>query len=56
MALSDQIRDQRLQKLQELRDQGVDPYSNKFAPSHTIAQVIEEFGALSGEQLEGLEP
>ncbi len=54
MALSDQIREQRLQKLQELRDQGVDPYSNKFAPSHTIAQVIEACGALSGEQLEGL--
>jgi lysyl-tRNA synthetase class 2 len=54
LALSDQIRDQRLQKLQELRDQGVDPYYNKFAPSHTIAQVIEEFGALSSEQLEGL--
>ena len=56
MALSDQIRDQRLQKLQELRDQGVDPFFNKFAPSHTIARVIEEFGALSSEQLEGLDP
>ena len=54
MSLSDQIREQRLQKLQELRDQGVDPYYNKFAPSHTIAQVIEACGALSGEQLEGL--
>ncbi len=56
MALSDQIREQRLQKLQELRDQGVDPYSNKFAPSHTIAKVIETCGALSSEQLEGLDP
>ncbi len=55
MALSDQIREQRLQKLQELRDQGVDPYSNKFAPSHTIARVIETYGALSGEQLETLD-
>ncbi|MCX5889946.1 MAG: lysine--tRNA ligase [Deltaproteobacteria bacterium] len=54
MALTDQIRDQRLQKLQELREQGVDPYFNRFAPSHSIAQLIEEFGALSGEQLEGL--
>ncbi len=54
MALTDQIRDQRLQKLQELREQGVDPYFNRFAPSHSIAQLIEEFGALAGEQLEGL--
>ncbi len=54
MALSDQIREQRLQKLQELRDLGIDPYYNKFAPSHSIAQVIEAFGAVGGEQLEGL--
>ena len=54
MALTDQIREQRLQKLQELRDQGVDPYFNRFAPSHSLAQVIEQFGALTGEQLEGL--
>ncbi len=56
MALSDQIREQRLQKLQELRDQGVDPYFNRFDPSHSLAQVIEEFGALTVEQLEGLGP
>ncbi|HEY9074681.1 MAG TPA: lysine--tRNA ligase, partial [Desulfobaccales bacterium] len=54
MALSDNIRDQRLQKLQELRDQGIDPYYNQFVPSHSLAQVIEEFGALTGEQLAGL--
>ncbi|MCL4502851.1 MAG: lysine--tRNA ligase [Deltaproteobacteria bacterium] len=55
MALSDQIRDQRLQKLQELRDQGVDPYYNKFVPSHTIGQIIEEFGSFSSKQLEELD-
>jgi len=56
LALTDQIREQRLQKLKELREQGVDPYFNRFAPSHSLAQVIEAFGALSGEQLEGLGP
>jgi lysyl-tRNA synthetase class 2 len=55
MALSDNIRQQRLQKLQELREQGVDPYYNKFVPSVSLAQVIEAFGALTGEQLEGLD-
>ena len=55
MALSDQIRSQRLQKLKELRDQGVDPFSNRFAPSHSLAQVIEEYGPFSGEQLAGLD-
>ena len=54
MAQSDSIRNQRLQKLAELRDQGVDPFSNRFDPTHSIAQVLEEFGALSGPELEGL--
>jgi lysyl-tRNA synthetase class 2 len=54
MAQSDTIRNQRLQKLQELREQGVEPFANGFVPTHTIAQVLEEFGALSGPELEGL--
>jgi lysyl-tRNA synthetase, class II len=55
MALSDQIRTQRLNKLNELRAQGLDPFYNRFVPSHTIAQVLEEFGALDGPQLEALD-
>ena len=54
MALSDQIRDQRLKKLKELRDQGVDPFSNRFAPSHSIAQVIKQFGSRTQTELEHL--
>ena len=55
MALSDNLRIQRLQKLQELRDRGIDPYYNKFAPSHSLAQVLEEFGSRTNEQLEGVD-
>jgi len=54
MAQSDQIRTQRLQKLDELRAQGIDPFYNRFVPTHNIAQVLEEFGALDGPQLEAL--
>jgi lysyl-tRNA synthetase class 2 len=54
MAQSDHIRNQRQQKLQELRDQGLDPFYNRFVPSHSIAAVLEEFGGLSGEELEAL--
>ncbi|MGO8763364.1 MAG: lysine--tRNA ligase [Desulfobaccales bacterium] len=54
MAQSDTIRNQRLQKLTELREQGVEPYANGFVPTHTIAQVLGEFGALAGPELEGL--
>ncbi len=52
MAISDQIRQQRLQKLTEFREQGVDPFYNRFKPTHTIGQVLEQFGALSGPELE----
>jgi lysyl-tRNA synthetase class 2 len=54
LALSDNIRDQRLQKLQELKEQGFDPYYNKFTPSHSLARVVEEFGSLGGDELEAL--
>ena len=55
MAQSDHIRNQRLQKLQELRDQGLDPFYNRFVPTHTIAEILGEFGGLSGEELEALQ-
>jgi lysyl-tRNA synthetase class 2 len=55
MAQSDNIRTQRLQKLDELRAQGLEPFYNRFVPSHTIAQVLEEFGALGGPELEALD-
>jgi len=54
MSQADRIITQRRQKLAELRAQGIDPFYNRFKPSHTVAQVIEEFGSLSGEELEGL--
>jgi lysyl-tRNA synthetase class 2 len=55
MAQSDTIRNQRLQKLSELREQGVEPFANRFVPTHTIAQVLGEFGALGGPELEALD-
>ncbi len=55
MAQSDNIRNQRLQKLTELREQGVEPFANGFVPTHTLAQILEEFGALAAPELEGLQ-
>ena len=54
MALADNIRNQRLEKLAALRQQGIDPFYNRFQPSHSIAQVLGEYGQLSGPELEGL--
>jgi lysyl-tRNA synthetase class 2 len=52
MALSDQIRSQRLQKLTELREHGTEPFFNRFEPTHRLGQVLEQFGPLRGPQLE----
>lgn len=54
MAQSDYLKSQRLQKLDELRAQGIDPFDNRFAPTHSVARVVEQFGALSGPELEAL--
>jgi lysyl-tRNA synthetase class 2 len=54
MAQSDHIRNQRLQKLAALRDQGIDPFSNRFVPTHAIAQILGEFGTLAAPELEAL--
>jgi lysyl-tRNA synthetase class 2 len=54
MAQSDYLKSQRLQKTRELRDQGVDPFSNRFVPTHSVAQVVQQFGALSSLELEAL--
>ncbi len=54
MSASDRILVQRLEKLQELRRQGVEPYTNKFFPTHRVNEVINRYGALSGPELEKL--
>jgi lysyl-tRNA synthetase, class II len=54
MSLADHILAQRREKIQEFRQAGLDPFSNRFAPSHAIAQVIDEYGQLTGPELEKL--
>ncbi len=54
MALSDRILSQRREKLAELRQQGIDPFYNRYQPSHTLAQVQEQYSSLSGPELEGV--
>jgi lysyl-tRNA synthetase class 2 len=54
MSLADHILAQRREKVQEFRQGGLDPFFNRFAPSHTIAQIMAEYGALPGPELEKL--
>ena len=37
---------QRKEKLNEIRDAGIDPYPHQYAPTHTTAGIIEEFEAV----------
>ncbi|MFW6126947.1 MAG: lysine--tRNA ligase, partial [Thermodesulfobacteriota bacterium] len=53
MSQADRLITQRRQKLAELRAQGIDPFYNRFQPSHTVAQVVEEFGSLDEAELGG---
>jgi lysyl-tRNA synthetase class 2 len=54
MPPSDYLTRQRQEKLHDLRTRGIDPYYNRFRPSHTISEVVQRFGALSGQELENL--
>jgi lysyl-tRNA synthetase class 2 len=54
MSLSDRIVSQRREKLAELRQQGIDPFYNRYRPSHHVAQVREQYASFSGPELEGL--
>uniref|UniRef100_A0A7C3UWW2 Lysine--tRNA ligase n=1 Tax=Desulfobacca acetoxidans TaxID=60893 RepID=A0A7C3UWW2_9BACT len=54
MSLTDNIQAQRREKIQEFRRAGFDPFYNRFVPSHSVAQVLAEFGPLAGPELEKL--
>jgi len=54
MSLADHIQAQRREKIQEFRQAGLDPFHNRFVPSHAVEQVTAEYGALSGPELEAL--
>ena len=43
---------QRLAKLEELREAGVNPYPNNFKPSQTCSEVIRNFDSLSADDLQ----
>jgi lysyl-tRNA synthetase class 2 len=47
---------QRQRSLEEIISLGLDPYPHKFDRTHTISQIIEEFGPKTGEQLEAAHP
>lgn len=48
--VSEDLREQRLAKLQRLRELGLDPYPARVVRSHTVAKAMDAFDALSEGQ------
>lgn len=49
MATLKELRDERLRKLDDLRQLGVNPYPAKVERSHVLKQITDEFDELSGQ-------
>ncbi|MFA6397958.1 MAG: lysine--tRNA ligase [Candidatus Paceibacterota bacterium] len=49
MASLDEIRNVRLQKLELLKDKGMDPYPARVKKDFTLKEVVDDFSKLSGE-------
>jgi lysyl-tRNA synthetase class 2 len=45
---------QRRNKIEELRRDGIEPYSNQFQPSHQVAEVVDKYSSLNDAELEDL--
>jgi lysyl-tRNA synthetase, class II len=52
LSLEDQLFEQRYHKIREIEALGFAAYPRKFAYTHTLAQILAEYGEVSGEQLE----
>src|ERR1700730_10281596 len=52
MSLEDDLYDQRIQRISEIEALGFHPYGHRFDFTHTIPQILAEYGDKSAEQLE----
>jgi len=46
------LRQQRIDKIEKLRQMGINPFANDFVPGETTADVVNHFGAIEKEELE----
>src|SRR5262245_34117730 len=52
---NDQI-EQRRRSLEQIIQLGFDPYPHKFERTHSLSQIVKQFGAKNGEELESERP
>src|SRR6187402_1163029 len=51
MATLKDFRDERLRKLAELKELGINPYPAKTKRTHSLAEIIEKFEELDGQEV-----
>ncbi|MGC2656969.1 MAG: lysine--tRNA ligase [Bryobacteraceae bacterium] len=51
MSLEDDLLRQRHQRLTQIRELGFEPYGHKFDFTHTVPQILSEYGGKSAEEL-----
>ncbi len=54
--MSDYEREARIERLQSLRDAGIDPYPAQVGPYQAMSEVAHEWGECTGEELEAKAP
>ncbi len=53
MPTEKELIEERVRKLRELRELGLNPYPYRFLPTHTAKQILEKYGALKIEEDSG---
>ncbi len=55
MSLEDELLRQRHERKTQIQQLGFEPYGQKFESTHTIRQILDEYGATSAEELSAAE-
>ena len=50
MASIDELRAERVKKLQALKDKGINPYPSASKKTHTLTGILESFSSLESSQ------
>lgn len=51
MSLEDELFEQRLERVREMEAQGLRPYGRRFEFTHTVAEILREYGGKTAEEL-----
>jgi len=52
LSLEDELYRQRLDRIEQIRQLGLEPYGHRYDATHTVPAILEQYGASTAEQLE----